>query len=203
MSETFADNRDQNSPSQGDNGADKPHGVAGVVQEARRQGEELADIAKERATGFAEEQRALAAKQVGAVAGAVEKTAEGLDEASPDLARYVRTAATKARDVAAALENRSVRDLLGTAESYARREPAIVFGAAVAAGFALVRFLKSSPERAPRDGATGGYEASSSGIRNDGRDDTFRADRTSGDQPSDGISPPGGAAYGVGGSYGA
>jgi hypothetical protein len=157
MSETFTDNRDDYSAQGGraaaDDGQAKPHGVAGVVHEARRQGEELADLAKERAAGFAEEQRALAAKQVGAVAGAVEKTAEELAGSSPDLAQYARSAATKARDLASALENRSVRDLIGTAESYARREPAIFFGAAVAAGFALARFLKSSPERRASGGS--------------------------------------------------
>jgi hypothetical protein len=154
MSETFSDERDGTSGAP--DATAQPRGLAAVVDEAKHQGEDIAQIAKERAAGFADQQKAAAARQVGDVAGAVEKTAEGLEETAPDIARYARIAATKARDVASALETRSVRDLVGTAEAYARREPAIFFGASIAAGFALARFLKSSPERPSADAAPEG-----------------------------------------------
>jgi hypothetical protein len=49
--------------------------------------------------------------------------------------------------VATALKERSVDDMLASVADFARRQPALFFAGAVATGFALSRFSKSSADR--------------------------------------------------------
>jgi hypothetical protein len=50
--------------------------------------------------------------------------------------------------MAHALRERSPREILHTAEDWARRQPLAFFGAATLAGFALARFARSSAQHA-------------------------------------------------------
>jgi len=50
------------------------------------------------------------------------------------------------------LHAKSVDELVETATSYARRQPAMLFGAAAVAGFALFRLFKSADEGSLRGG---------------------------------------------------
>ncbi|MEO8042784.1 MAG: hypothetical protein ABI646_09260 [Acidobacteriota bacterium] len=69
------------------------------------------------------------------------KTDSGLAEAA---AKYTNTAAQKLEDVAGYFETRGVRDMARDLEGFARRNPAVFFGAAFGLGFLAARFLKSS-----------------------------------------------------------
>ena len=139
--------------------------VLGLGEELKHQGAELVGAARERAQGLAEQQVAFGAEQVGGVARAANKAADELQETSPQLARYVRDAASFADNFSTSLRERSVGDIMNDVTGYARREPVVFFGIAVAAGFALSRFLKSSAERSDRGyaGATGSSSGSSYG----------------------------------------
>jgi hypothetical protein len=66
----------------------------------------------------------------------------------PQVANYVHEAAAQLEDVAKTLRLRSVDDLIEEIGSFARSQPALFFGGAMLAGFALTRFLKSSGDRA-------------------------------------------------------
>ncbi len=118
------------------------------AEEMRQQGEEAIATARERATAFAEEQKEAGAQQVDSFARAVGRAAEELEGSSPELAGYARSAASSVGDLSQSLRERSIGDLFEDANRYARREPVIFLGAAVATGFALSRFLSSSAERA-------------------------------------------------------
>jgi hypothetical protein len=72
------------------------------------------------------------------------KTESGLAEAA---AKYTDTAAQKLQDVAGYFENRNVRDMARDLEGFARRNPAIFFGAAFGLGILAARFFKSTPTR--------------------------------------------------------
>jgi len=99
----------------------------------------------------AEEQMGRGAEAIQGFARAIEAAGSELEEQSPQLARLVNDWAGKVRDVSRSVSNRQVSDLVDTANDFARTQPAIFFGAAVAAGFALARFLKSSAKPVATD----------------------------------------------------
>ena len=64
------------------------------------------------------------------------------------MAQYVREAAGKIDGLSGIIRNRNVNELLQAASDLARSQPVLFFGGAIAAGFALSRFLKSSANNA-------------------------------------------------------
>lgn len=130
--------------------------ASGAAQDVKAEGEAVVGAAKERAIGFAEEQKTVGAEQAEGIARAVHRAAEELQDASPQLARYVHEAASSVNGLSQALRERSPGELLNGIEDLARRQPVAFFGAAVLAGFALARFAKSSAEGAQPMGRSGG-----------------------------------------------
>jgi hypothetical protein len=92
----------------------------------------------------AEEQVSHGADAIRGFARAIEAAGSELEKISPQLAHYVNDSAGKIREVSNGLSNRQVDDLIRTATDFARSQPAVFVGAAIATGFALARFLKSS-----------------------------------------------------------
>ena len=135
-------------------------------RDLKEQGSELAGAARERAEGFATEQKAAGADQIGGIARAANRAADELDETSPHLASYVREAASAADDFADSLRNRGFGDILQDVTDYARREPVVFFGLTLAAGFAASRFLKSTGERTGTSGVQSSGPARSMEWRN-------------------------------------
>ncbi len=116
----------------------------------------VADAALEKAEGLAEQGKAVGAERAEGLAHAVRRVADDLQDASPEIAKHVRTAADSVESVADALRQRSVGDLLGQVGEFARRQPTAFFAAAVVAGFAVSRFAKSSAEGADAPPRSGG-----------------------------------------------
>jgi len=113
----------------------------------------------------AEEQVNHGAEAIRGFAMAVEAAGTELEKVSPQLARYVNDSADKIREVSNGLSNRQVNDIVRMATDFARSQPALFFGAAIATGFALARFLKSSAK-------------SETGYPGMTRDDRMMQDRT-------------------------
>jgi hypothetical protein len=90
------------------------------------------------------------------------KTDSGLAEAA---AKYTDTAAQKLQDVAGYFENRNVREMARDLEGFARRNPAVFFGAAFGLGMLAARFFKSTPVHYSEGGA--GREFATSGASMD------------------------------------
>jgi ElaB/YqjD/DUF883 family membrane-anchored ribosome-binding protein len=112
------------------------HEVREAVQEARQQ-----------AKAYADARRAAAAEDIADVAYALHVGAQALDERDkPGLADYSNTAAAGAEKLADWVRDKSLADVWHEAEAYARRQPLVTFGGALAAGFVLARFLRSSTE---------------------------------------------------------
>ena len=109
---------------------------------------EAAETAKARARRVAQRQKDVGADRLRDVAGAVHGAARELETGMPEVASYVHGAAGRLEDVANTLRHQSVDDLMERIGSFARAQPAIFFGGALLAGFALTRFLKSSGHRA-------------------------------------------------------
>ncbi|WP_052402013.1 hypothetical protein [Muricoccus aerilatus] len=117
-----------------------------VIDEAKAQGAEVADAARERVEDLAEQGKAAGAERARGLADAVRHVADDLEGTSPEIARHVRAAAESVEGVSAALRDRSVGELVNEVGDFARRQPGAFFGAALVAGFAISRFAKSSAE---------------------------------------------------------
>jgi vacuolar-type H+-ATPase subunit E/Vma4 len=102
-----------------------------------------ADIGHE-VSKAAEEQKARGAEAMQGFARAISSATGELDDQSPMVARYVRDAAKQVDSLSSNIRGRSVTELMQAATDLARSQPAVFFAGAMAAGFALSRFLKSS-----------------------------------------------------------
>lgn len=121
------------------------HRAGDKIKSATRQ---LASGAKEKGKGVMSEQIRHVAAPVHEIARAMHNTADSMDgENSRQLSQYAHIAADRIDELATRLESADVDDVIGRMSSYARQHPAVFFGGAVAAGFALSRFLKSSEQR--------------------------------------------------------
>ena len=101
----------------------------------------------EQAQSFAERQKSLGAEQLGGVARAVHSAAREFESQMPLVAQSVHDAARRLEGAAGALQRQSAGELLAGINQFARERPGVFFGAAVLAGFAASRFLKSTAGR--------------------------------------------------------
>jgi len=127
--------------------------LAGATRRVRSQAEELFDAAKERAKGIAVEQKDAAAGQLGCVARGLREAAQSMRKESDFAGRYAEEAATRLESVSDELRQADLDQLVDRSERYARANPAIFLGGAVAVGFVLARFFKSSAHRGARGAA--------------------------------------------------
>lgn len=78
------------------------------------------------------------------VAQAVRQSGEGMREQQPMIADVADTAAQRVEDVSLYLRQHDAREIMVTAEDFARRQPAVVLAGGLALGLAIGRFLKSA-----------------------------------------------------------
>jgi hypothetical protein len=124
--------------------------VSGAVDAAK----DLASEAGDKVRGALEEQKTAGADFVGGVASAIRRAANEFDQEIPQASHYIRRAAEHVESVSDALRRRDLTELVGGVRDFARRQPTAFLGASVLAGFAAVRFLKSST--GPRPTVVGG-----------------------------------------------
>src|SRR5439155_26510204 len=116
------------------------------------------------------------AQQVRGIAQAVRTAAQGLESEIPQAAQYVHKAAEQIDYISDALERRDMGELVGQVQDFARRHPTAFLGATVIAGFALIRFLKSSAASRNETASSypgyggGGYAGATSQHRYAGRE---------------------------------
>jgi hypothetical protein len=122
--------------------------VSSAVEQAKKTVSGETARIKDRARHVAEQQKAAGADRIGGVAEAMEATANDLQDKMPLAAEYIEDVAGRLETMASTLREGSVGDVVGNVTDFARRRPAAFFAGAVAAGFAMSRFLKSSANRA-------------------------------------------------------
>src|SRR5438067_4535348 len=122
--------------------------VKGAAKTATRavqeQASEFAANVGQELTKTAENQKTRGVDAIQCFARAISRAAAELENQSPQVARSVRDAAAKVEGLSNNLSNHSVDELVRAATDLARSQPMLFIGGAVAAGFALSRFLKSS-----------------------------------------------------------
>ena len=136
---------------------------------ARDKFKDVADAAKDVASGTAEklEEQAREKQRSGAdfierFAGNIREASRAFENDAPFAARGITSAAEYVEDAAEKIRNGSFRDLVDNATDFAKRQPAAFLGISVLAGFAAVRFLKASGSGASSSSRRDANQASSS-----------------------------------------
>jgi uncharacterized protein YjbJ (UPF0337 family) len=125
--------------------------TSSMLESAQDTAGRATDGLKDRARGVAEQQKSAGAEQIEGVADAMKAAAGDLRDKIPLASAYIDDAAGRLGQIASTLRERSVDDVLGNVAEFARKQPAMFFAGAVAAGFALSRFAKSSAKREGSD----------------------------------------------------
>ena len=112
---------------------------------AVQQGRQILQSAKGEATGFVDARKNDAAQSIADIAASLRETGNGFED-RPNIKTFVASAADGLDQLAGGIRERSFAEIYAEAESFARRQPVLVGAAAIAAGFLLARFIKSSAE---------------------------------------------------------
>lgn len=105
---------------------------------------EMASQAGEKLMETAEQQKQAGADFMTGIADAVRRAASEFDQQVPQAAHYIRSAADQMETMSDAVRRRDIGQMLSDVQSFARRQPSAFLGASFLAGFAMVRFLRSS-----------------------------------------------------------
>lgn len=126
--------------------ANKARETAGdVAEQAKDQTRELADTAKDEARSMAETRKSQVTSELHNIAQAFRTSGKELENRSETpVANYANTIADRLENASSYLSGRSVDDLLGDAEDFARNQPEIFLGGAFGVGLLISRFFKSS-----------------------------------------------------------
>ena len=127
-----------------DAGHDHGGGTAGIRQPSAS----IRDQATEKLKSFADEGKQQVTNSLDGLVQAAREIAGKLDDgAFGPVAGYAHDAADRIEQFAGSVKDKSVEDLVDDVRDFAEANPALAVGIAVAAGFALSRFLKSSGGR--------------------------------------------------------
>lgn len=113
-----------------------------VAEHAKRQGAEMLDSVKDRAMSEASAQKESLADRLEDMAHAVHRSGEQLEGHQDWLAHLVERGASELEGLARNLRNNDLQGLVSDLGGFAQRQPALFFGASMAAGFALARVGK-------------------------------------------------------------
>ena len=108
-------------------------------------GKDMASQATDRLKDTVSEQKSAGAEYIGTLAETMRRAAREFDNDLPVAGKYIRKAAAQVENVSDSIKTGDFNDLIRGARSFARRQPTAFLGLAALAGFAAVRFLKSSP----------------------------------------------------------
>lgn len=116
-----------------------------LKQQGRDAVHDVSEAAQHQAENFYNQQRDTAAEQTQKFTSVFYKMADEFDnQQQPYFSQQVRKLADTADRFSNKLRDKDLKSICQEAQSYSRREPALFFGGAIAAGFLLTRFLRSS-----------------------------------------------------------
>lgn len=119
--------------------------ASNLTEQAKQKVTEGVDQAKRQAKSTLDEQKSRTAEQLGGIAGALRQTGEQLQEQDNAMvAQYAQSAADQIERFSNYLQTADVSELWRETQNLARRQPELFVAGALAGGFLLARFLKSS-----------------------------------------------------------
>ena len=120
--------------------------VRNVAAAAQEQVSSLGEDVGAELSKAAEKQKTRGVEGIRVVAGAMNSAAAELEKSSPKVAEHVRTASKSVADLSHAIDGRDVKELFQQGLLLAKANPVLFFAGALAGGFLISRFLKSSSE---------------------------------------------------------
>lgn len=118
-----------------------------VAEQTRSQAERIAHEATAAGRDIMDRQRASLASELETIVKALKKASDAFhDEHQDAIADYTQRAADGLSRLSRDLRDQDLGTLLNRVNDYARRQPGVFLGGAVAAGFLLSRFLRSSQD---------------------------------------------------------
>lgn len=119
------------------------HPLAEAGREAGESAAHLAERATELGIGQADRGREQAATGVEQVADSIRRVSLDIQAEQPAIADAAETAAEQAERIARYLRETEAREIIGTVEDMARRQPLVFLGGAFVLGFVAARFIKA------------------------------------------------------------
>lgn len=119
-----------------------------VKENTRQTARDMKSTAQQQVTGLLDQQKGIVADHTGRLAAVFRNMAEQFDEQDQhSFSRYATNLARSTDSLSVRLRDGDIDTLLSQAQEYSRRQPAVFIGGAIATGFLLARFLRSSGER--------------------------------------------------------
>jgi hypothetical protein len=130
------------------------------TQAAKDQASAVWSDTKDSARSMIGNQQKAAASGLGQFAGALRKAAREMGDGGEQapMSRMIESAADGLERFSGSLREKDLDSMMRDAESFARRQPILFFGAAIAAGFLAVRFMKASRPGEDNLGVSGGMD---------------------------------------------
>lgn len=125
--------------------------ISALAESAKAKLSEIGGPVKDKALEVADQQKQQGAEQLRCAAQAVHGAARELESSMPQIAGYIHDIGQRLEGFASDIKEGSVDDLFSKLGEFSRNQPALVFGGAMIAGFALSRFLKSSAQAVSSD----------------------------------------------------
>lgn len=134
--------------------------ISALTESAKAKLGEIGAPVKDKAMEVASQQKDAGAEQLQTAGRAVHGAARELESSMPQIAGYVHDVGQQLEKLASDIRGGSIDELMSKLGALSKDQPALVFGGALLAGFALSRFLKSSAQNSSAT-ATGGMQTGS------------------------------------------
>ena len=121
-----------------------------VGSQAKETATSLASEAGNKAKGLLQHQVEAGADFVADIAQSVRVAANSLDQNAPHLAGLVRGVAQQVTEFSETVRGQTVEELVATTSDFVRRNPTLVFSAAAACWFMLLRVIRVGPSEGLR-----------------------------------------------------
>ncbi|MGO4707134.1 hypothetical protein AB4072_15320 [Microvirga sp. 2MCAF38] len=131
--------------------------VTHLAQEARAQGRHFVDAAREQAADYAEERKDGIANSVSNLANTLREATQTFDD-RPNIRAIVDSAAEGLDQLADAIQERQISEIVTSIEGVMRRHPVPVAALSIGLGFLAARFIKSTARDLRDSGAPSEHE---------------------------------------------
>jgi hypothetical protein len=140
---------------------DAKSAVSSAASDVKSQAGEMGHAVQDQATHFLGEQKGMAADRIGGVADALREAGQQFAEREEGtLAHYTDSLAGQLDNFSTTLRDRDIGSIIDDAKQLAHRQPELFVVGALAAGFFLGRFFKSSRQNFNRWEGSEGYSTS-------------------------------------------
>lgn len=134
--------------------------ISALAESAKAKLGEIGAPVKDKAVEVASQQKDAGAEQLQTAGRAIHGAARELESSMPQIAGYAHDVGQRLENLASDIRSGSIDELMSKLGSLSKDQPALVFGGAILAGFALSRFLKSSAQNSSAT-AMGGMQTGS------------------------------------------